>query len=95
MVTIDSKHKLPITATLLQRNFTAAAPNQVRTGDITYFATDEFGCTWQGCGSIQPLGGGWRMQPHMQSSLVTDALRMASFRRAPDEGVVFHSDRAR
>ena len=35
------------------------------------------------------------MQPHMRmhNSLVTDALRMAWFRRAPDEGVVFHSDR--
>ena len=41
VVTTDSKHKLPIAANLLQRNFTAAAPNQVWTGDITYIATDE------------------------------------------------------
>ena len=33
------------------------------------------------------------MQPHMQSSLVTDALRMAWFRRAPEASVTFHSDR--
>jgi transposase InsO family protein len=29
----------------------------------------------------------------MQSSLVTDALRMPWFRRAPGAGVIFHSDR--
>ena len=29
----------------------------------------------------------------MQSSLVTDALRMACFRPAPAEGAVFHADR--
>ena len=33
------------------------------------------------------------MQPHMQSSLVTDALRMAWFRHVPDEGEVFHPER--
>ena len=33
------------------------------------------------------------MQPHMQSSLVTDALHIAWFRRRPDESLIFHSDR--
>jgi putative transposase len=41
VVTTDSKHKRLIAANLLQRNFTAAAPNQVWAGDITYFAADE------------------------------------------------------
>jgi putative transposase len=40
-VTTDSKHSLPIAPNLLQRDFTASAPNQVWTGDITYIATDE------------------------------------------------------
>ena len=35
---------------------------------------------------------GWRMQPHVQSWLVTDALRMAWCRRTPAEGMVFHCD---
>jgi transposase InsO family protein len=35
---------------------------------------------------------GWRMQPHMQASLVTDALRMAWFRRQPEPVLIFHSD---
>jgi len=94
VVTTDSKHKLPIAANLLQRNFTAAAPNHVWTGDITYIATDE---GWLYLAVVLDLFSrqvvGWSMQPHMQSSLVTDALRMAWFRRAPDEGVIFHSDR--
>ena len=94
VVTTGSKHKLPIAANLLQRNFTAAAPNQVWTGDITYIATDE---GWLYLAVVLDLFSrqvvGWSMQAHKQSSLVTDALRMAWFRRAPDDGVVFHSDR--
>jgi transposase InsO family protein len=33
------------------------------------------------------------MQLHMQASLVTDALRMAWFRRRPSPGLILHSDR--
>ena len=33
------------------------------------------------------------MQAHMQSGLVTDARKMAWFRRQPDPGLIFHSDR--
>jgi transposase InsO family protein len=36
---------------------------------------------------------GWSMKPHMKTDLVTDALRMAWFRRHPDTGLIFHSDR--
>lgn len=36
---------------------------------------------------------GWSMQRQMQTSLVTDALRMAWFRRRPQEGLIFHRDR--
>jgi transposase InsO family protein len=94
VVTTDSKHSLPIAPNLLQRNFTATAPNQVWTGDITYIATDE---GWLYLAVVLDLFNrqvvGWSMQPHMHSSLVTDALRMAWFRRAPEAGVIFHSDR--
>ncbi|KAG0163925.1 hypothetical protein DFQ30_010753, partial [Apophysomyces sp. BC1015] len=31
---------------------------------------------------------GWSMQPHMKAELVTDALRMAWFRRHPEAGVI-------
>ncbi|MDO7948983.1 IS3 family transposase, partial [Xanthomonas euvesicatoria pv. eucalypti] len=36
---------------------------------------------------------GWSMQAHMQASLVKDALTMAWFRRRPEAGLIFHSDR--
>jgi transposase InsO family protein len=36
---------------------------------------------------------GWSMQPHMRTELVSDALRMAWFRRRPEAGLILHSDR--
>lgn len=94
VVTTDSKHHLAIAPDLVQRNFTPSAPNQVWTSDITYIATDE---GWLYLAAVIDLFSrqvvGWSMQPHMQSSLVTDALKMAWFRRHPAPGLIFHSDR--
>ena len=39
--TTISGHDFPVQANLLERNFTAGAPNQVWLGDITYIATEE------------------------------------------------------
>ena len=39
--TTDSRHDFPIAPNLLQRNFTAAALNQIWLADITYVATDQ------------------------------------------------------
>ena len=36
---------------------------------------------------------GWSIGPRMTKKLVTDALRMAWFRRRPAEGLIVHSDR--
>jgi len=41
VITIDSKHDLPIIPNLLNRSFTASAVNQMWATDITYVATDE------------------------------------------------------
>jgi putative transposase len=94
VVTTDSKHNLAIAPNLLQRNFTPAAPNQTWTSDITYIATDE---GWLYLTAVIDLFSrqvvGWSMRPHMQSSAVTDALRMAWSRRCPAPGLIFHSDR--
>jgi putative transposase len=94
VVTTDSKHALPIAPNLLNREFTVDAPNSVWTSDITYIATGE---GWLYLAAVIDLFSrqvvGWSMQPHMQASLVTDALRMAWFRRQPAPGLVFHSDR--
>lgn len=94
VVTTDSKHNLPIAPNLLERNFAPAAPNQVWTRDITYIATDE---GWLYLTAVIDLFSrqvvGWSMQPHMHTSQVIDALRMAWFRRRPAPGLIFHSDR--
>lgn len=94
VVTTDSKHDLPIAPNLLNRNFQPDAPNCVWTSDITYIQTDE---GWLYLAIILDLYSrqviGWSMQPHMQTSLVSDALRMAWFRRRPASGLIFHSDR--
>jgi len=94
IVTTDSKHKLPIAENLPNRNFTPEAPNQVWTSDITYIATDE---GWLYLTGVIDLFSrqvvGWSMTEHMQTSAVTDALRMAWFRRHPSPGLIFHSDR--
>lgn len=78
IVTTDSKHSLPIAPNLLNRNFQPDAPNRVWTSDITYIQTDT---GWLYLAVVLDLYSrqtvGWSMQPHMQSSLVTDALKMA------------------
>ena len=94
VVTTDSKHNLPIAPNLLNRDFQPAQPDAVWAGDITYIQTDE---GWLYLAAVIDLYSrqvvGWSMQPHMQTSLVTDALRMAWFRRRSEPGLIFHSDR--
>lgn len=94
VVTTDSKHNLPIAQNLLDRDFTPSAPNQVWTSDITYIATDE---GWLYLTGVIDLYSrqvvGWSMRDNMQTNVVTDALRMAWFRRRPEPGLIFHSDR--
>lgn len=94
VVTTDSKHNLPIAPNMLNRNFAPARPDQVWSSDITYIATDE---GWLYLTAVIDLFSrqvvGWSMASHMQTSAVTDALRMAWFRRRPAPGLIFHSDR--
>jgi transposase InsO family protein len=94
VATTDSRHDLPVAPNLLERDFTPGAPDRVWSSDITYIATDE---GWLYLAAVIDLFSrqvvGWSMQPHMQASLVTDALRMAWFRRHPAPGLIFHSDR--
>ena len=72
---------------LLARDFRPAAPDRVWSSDITYIATGE---GWLYLAAVIDLFSrqvvGCSMQPHMQASLVTDALRMAWFRRHPAPG---------
>ena len=95
-VTTDSRHELPISANLLNREFSVAEPDRVWVGDITYIATDE---GWLYLAVVIDLFSrqvvGWSLRDDMTSNIVIDALRMAWFRRHPGKhaGVLFHSDR--
>lgn len=92
--TTDSGHGLPVAQNLLDRQFTPLAPDRVWASDITYVATDE---GWLYLAVVIDLFSrqvlGWSMKPHMKRELVIDALRMAWFRRRPEPGLIFHSDR--
>ena len=92
--TTDSKHSRPVAPNLLARNFTPEAPDRVWTGDITYIRTDQ---GWLYLAIVLDLFNreivGWSIKPSMTADLVTDALTMAWFRRKPDAGIIFHSDR--
>ena len=78
---------------LLDRDFSADAPNQRWVADITYLRTWE---GWLYLVAVQDLYSrrivGWSMADHMRTELVTDALQMALARRRPDRGLIWHSD---
>jgi putative transposase len=77
---------------LVDRNFTATAPNQLWVADITYVPT------WAGFLFVAIVLDvfsrrvvGWAMATHLRTELVLDALNMAIYRRKP-KGVIHHSD---
>jgi putative transposase len=93
-VTTDSKHNLPIAPNIVDRNFTATAPDQVWTTDITYLDTGE---GWLYLTVFIDLFSrrvvGFAIDDHMRTDLVLSALRMGWFRRRPKPGLIVHSDR--
>ena len=77
---------------LVQREFTADAPDQLWVADITYIPT------WAGFLYLAVVLDtfsrriiGWAMASHLRASLVLDALDMALAQRRPSD-VVHHSD---
>ncbi len=76
IATTNSNHSLPIAPNLIERNFTASAPDQIWTTDITYVATSE---GWQYLIVFLDLFSrqivGWSMQSHMKADMVTDGFR--------------------
>lgn len=92
--TTDSKHNLAVAPNLLERNFTALAPDKVYCSDITYVWTKE---GWLYLAVIIDLFSrkvvGWSMSNRITKQLVLNALRMSVWRRRPQKGLVFHSDR--
>lgn len=92
--TTDSNHDNPVAENVLDRDFTATAPNQRWVTDITGIETDE-GVLY--LSAIEDLFSrkvvGWAMDAHMETSLIVRALDMAISNRQPDAGLLHHSDR--
>ncbi len=95
-VTTDSAHSLPLAENVLNREFEQDAPDRVWLADITYIWTLE---GWLYLAVVLDAHSrkvvGWSMSARLQTSLVTDALRMALGRRCPDQAasLMHHSDR--
>ena len=80
---------------LIERHFGPSEEMDRRyVGDITYIATWE---GWSYLATVIDLASrrvvGWALADHMRTELVEDALKMAFAHRAPQKGVIFHSDR--
>jgi len=92
--TTDSDHPHPIAPNVLDRDFTAAAPNQKWACDLTYVWTDE---GWLYLSVVLDLFSrkvvGWGMSENLRARGVTEALTMALARRRPGAGLLHHSDR--
>jgi putative transposase len=93
-VTTDSKHDLLIVPNLLERNFSVSQPNSAWTTDITYLYTEQ-GWLYLTCtiDLYSRMVVGFAVADHMCTSLFTDALTMAWFRRRPPPGLIIHWDR--
>lgn len=94
VATTDSDHDDPIADNLLNRNFEAQEPNQVWVGDITYLRT---AAGFMYLAVLIDLHSrrvvGWAVADHMRTSLVQEALHRAIALRAPQPGLIQHTDR--
>ncbi|MEN6386722.1 MAG: IS3 family transposase [Phycisphaerales bacterium] len=94
VVTTDSDHSFAVADNLLDRDFTATAPNQKWVADITYIPTQE---GWLFLAAVLDLFGrrivGWAMSQWINEALVSSALQMALQHRRPQPGLLHHSDR--
>lgn len=92
--TTDSSHELPVAPNLLERDFSAEAPDRVWAGDITYVWTRE---GWLYLAVVIDLFSrmvvGWSVGERITRRLVMDALGMGVGRRRPAGGLIHHSDR--
>jgi putative transposase len=91
VTTVRAEHTRPA-PDLVQRAFTAMAPNQLWVADITYIPT---GAATLYLAVVLDVWSrriiGWAMATHLRTSLVVDALEMAIAQRRPD-AVIHHSD---
>jgi transposase InsO family protein len=79
---------------LINRDFTASAPNQRYVGDITYLPIGDgsnlYLATVIDCFSRRLAG--WAIAEYVRTDLITDALSAAGHSRDSLAGAIFHSD---
>lgn len=87
-------HSTATAPDLVERQFTASAPNKLCVADITYLRS------WEGflylavvIDACSRKVVGWAMADHLRTELVLDAVGMAIFNRKPDPGLIHHNDR--
>ena len=92
--TTDSRHAFPIAPNLLERNFTAEAPDRVWLADLTYIWTAQ---GWLYLAAVLDLYTrrvvGCAMADPLRHELTLAALDMAIVRQRPAPGLVHHADR--
>jgi transposase InsO family protein len=93
--TTDSRHGEPIAPNVLQRDFSASAPDRVWVADTTYLPV--IGGRFLFLVAIIDLFSrkvvGWALGDRLDAELSCEALRRALARRSPPPGLIFHSDR--
>jgi putative transposase len=93
--TTKSDHDLPVAPNVLNRQFTADAPNRRWVGDTTEFRIGDGGKLY--LAAILDLFSrfvvGWAIGTANDRHLTLAALRMALNRRFPEAGLLHHSDR--
>jgi transposase InsO family protein len=92
--TTDSRHTKRIAENLLERDFNAAAPNQVLAGDITYVQTTD---GWLYLAVLLDLYSrrvvGWAMSDRIDTELALSALHAAASTRPLEPNWIHHTDR--
>jgi transposase InsO family protein len=92
--TTDSKHNLPVSPNVLERDFTAEKPNQSWVGDITYLRTIE---GWLFLAVLIDLFSrkvvGWSIHTSLETAIASRALEMARNTREVEPGLIHHTDR--
>lgn len=93
--TTNSKHTLGYSPNVLGEMGLPCAPNRVYVGDITYLPTTYgqwlYLNVWIDLYSRYVVG--WKIDTHMEESLVIESLEQALYKRTPAAGLIIHSDR--
>ena len=89
----DKSKRKAVYPNLLEQDFSTMAPDQKWVADITYCWTPE---GWLYLAAVMDLDSrsiiGWSMSTRINSTIVTDALKMALWRRKFPRGVIVHTD---